>query len=120
MNESRSQRIVVFGATGRVGEQVLSQLEETDWPIAEILGVVSADSTAAEFEFFMEDADSQLAILHPSEHASGAEHASREAASAPVIAAVPENESVNSSADLGDEDHRQHSRVESSWTRWRT
>ena len=51
MNESQFQRIVVFGATGRVGEQVLSQLEETGWPIAEILGVVSADSTAAEFEF---------------------------------------------------------------------
>ncbi len=54
MNETPFLRIVVFGATGRVGEQVLSQLEETGWPIAELVGVVSADSTTAEFEFLGE------------------------------------------------------------------
>ena len=51
MNETQSLRIVVFGATGRLGEQVLSELEETGWPIAELVGVVSADSAAAEFQF---------------------------------------------------------------------
>ncbi len=60
MNQTQPLRIVVFGASGRVGEQVLSQLEDTDWPIAEMVGVVSADSTAAEFEF-RDDAVSTVA-----------------------------------------------------------
>jgi len=51
MSETPARRIVVFGATGHLGQQLVDKLDELDWPIAELLGVASADSAGVEFEF---------------------------------------------------------------------
>ena len=51
MSESQAKRIVVFGATGHLGQQLIDKLAESDWPIAVLLGVASAKSAGAEFEF---------------------------------------------------------------------
>ncbi|MBW2424790.1 MAG: hypothetical protein JRG86_11100 [Deltaproteobacteria bacterium] len=57
MGESRPLRIVVFGATGHLGQQLLRALEESDWPIAELVGVGSEESAGAELEFRGEPLD---------------------------------------------------------------
>jgi aspartate-semialdehyde dehydrogenase len=51
MSGQTSKRIVVFGATGHLGQQLIDKLSETDWPIAELVGVASGGSAGAEFEF---------------------------------------------------------------------
>ena len=45
------KRLAVFGATGQLGQQLIEKLAETDWPIGELVGVASANSAGAEFEF---------------------------------------------------------------------
>ena len=57
MRDSRAKRIVVFGATGHLGQQLIEKLGESDWPIAELLGVASAESADVEFEFRGESLD---------------------------------------------------------------
>jgi aspartate-semialdehyde dehydrogenase len=44
------RRLVVFGATGHLGQEVIEGLAESDWPIGEIVGVASPESAGAEFE----------------------------------------------------------------------
>ena len=57
MSENKPKRIVVFGATGHLGQQLIDKLDESDWPIAELLGVASAESAGVEFEFRGESLD---------------------------------------------------------------
>ena len=57
MSESQARRIVVFGATGHLGQQLIDKLDESGWPIAELLGVASAKSAGVEFEFRGESLD---------------------------------------------------------------
>jgi aspartate-semialdehyde dehydrogenase len=51
MGENQSKRIVVFGATGHLGQQLIAKLDESGWPITELLGVASSESAGLEFEF---------------------------------------------------------------------
>lgn len=48
---SRALRIVVFGVTGQVGQELVDRLDDGDWPIAELVGVASGDSHGESFEF---------------------------------------------------------------------
>lgn len=57
MTESRPDRIVVFGATGHVGEELIGQLDAHAWSRTELLGVASPTSEIAEFEFLGEALD---------------------------------------------------------------
>lgn len=57
MSRETGKRIVIFGATGHLGQQLIDKLDETDWPIAELVGVASAASAGAEFSFRGEDLD---------------------------------------------------------------
>jgi len=57
MGENQAKRIVIFGATGHLGQQLIDKLDESGWPIAELLGVSSAESAGSEFEFRGESLD---------------------------------------------------------------
>jgi aspartate-semialdehyde dehydrogenase len=57
MSETQAKRIVVFGATGHLGQQLIDKLDESGWPISELLGVASAESAGMEFEFRGESLD---------------------------------------------------------------
>jgi len=59
MSEKQARRVVVFGATGHLGQQLIDRLDESDWPIAELVGVASADSAGLEFDFRGESLDVQ-------------------------------------------------------------
>lgn len=51
MTTNAALRIVVFGATGHLGQQLIERLEESALPIAGIEGVASADSVGLDFTF---------------------------------------------------------------------
>ena len=51
MSEGQPQRVVVFGAAGHLGQQVVERLEDVPWSGFEIVGVVSEGSSSLEFEF---------------------------------------------------------------------
>ena len=51
MSDDASARIVVFGATGHLGQQLIEKLGDGDWPISELVGVASSGSAGAEFNF---------------------------------------------------------------------
>ena len=51
MTEREPMRLVVFGITGHLGQQLVEKLSESDWPISELVGVASSGSAGAEFEF---------------------------------------------------------------------
>lgn len=59
MTASRSTgyRVVVHGVTGQLGRELVEQLEASDWPIEELVGVASAASLGREFEFRGEEQD---------------------------------------------------------------
>ena len=38
------RRLVIFGVTGQVGQELVDRLDESEWPIAELVGVASPDS----------------------------------------------------------------------------
>lgn len=44
-------RLVVFGATGHLGRDLIEQLDLSDWPIAELVGVATPASTGEDVEF---------------------------------------------------------------------
>ncbi|MFK7898824.1 MAG: hypothetical protein AB8G23_23525, partial [Myxococcota bacterium] len=44
-------RLVVFGATGHLGRDLIEQLDASDWPVAEIVGVATAASVGEDIEF---------------------------------------------------------------------
>ena len=50
-------RLVIFGVTGQVGQELLEQLDEAQWPIGELIGVASAESAGTTFEFAGEEVD---------------------------------------------------------------
>lgn len=45
------RRIVVFGATGHLGREVIDRLAESDWPIGELVCVASPASAGIDVEF---------------------------------------------------------------------
>lgn len=48
----RSPRsLVIFGITGQLGQELLDRLEDSDWPIGELVGVASGDSAGETFDF---------------------------------------------------------------------
>lgn len=49
------RRLVVFGVTGQLGQELLERLDESDWPISELAGIASTDSIGESFEFRGED-----------------------------------------------------------------
>ena len=51
MSPREALRIVVFGATGALGQELIEQLAESDWPIAELVGVASEASAGSDLEF---------------------------------------------------------------------
>jgi aspartate-semialdehyde dehydrogenase len=51
MSEKKPLRLVVFGATGHLGQQLIEKLADEGWPISELVGVASGASAGAEFEF---------------------------------------------------------------------
>lgn len=51
MSEAQPQRVVVFGAAGHLGQQVVARLEDLAWSGFELVGVVSEGSSSLEFEF---------------------------------------------------------------------
>lgn len=50
-------RVVVYGVTGQLGRELVEQLEASDWPIDELVGVASPASFGREFEFRGEEQD---------------------------------------------------------------
>lgn len=44
-------RLVVFGAAGHLGRDLIEQLDGTDWPIAELIGVATATSAGEDIDF---------------------------------------------------------------------
>jgi aspartate-semialdehyde dehydrogenase len=51
MSKIQTKRLVVFGATGNLGQQLIEKLAESRWPIGEMIGVASSNSAGSEFEF---------------------------------------------------------------------
>jgi aspartate-semialdehyde dehydrogenase len=51
MSDPQLARIVIFGVTGHLGQEVVARLDAPAWSKVEVVGVVSEDSTEAEFEF---------------------------------------------------------------------
>lgn len=50
-------RLAVFGVTGQLGQELVDRLDETEWPIGELLGIASGDSLGATFTFRGEQVD---------------------------------------------------------------
>jgi aspartate-semialdehyde dehydrogenase len=55
--KSAPLRLVVFGATGHLGRDLIEQLDASDWPIAEIVGVATPASVGEEIEFRGDDVE---------------------------------------------------------------
>lgn len=51
MSESNAKRVIVFGVTGHLGQELLTVLERASFKVESIEGVVSDGSSEAEFEF---------------------------------------------------------------------
>ncbi len=52
-----AKRIVVFGVTGQLGQELVERIDGSDWPVAELVGVASSESFGATFEFRDETCD---------------------------------------------------------------
>lgn len=52
-----ARRLVVFGVTGQLGRELVDQLSESNWRIAELVGVASENSVGETFEFRGEEFD---------------------------------------------------------------
>jgi aspartate-semialdehyde dehydrogenase len=51
------RRLVVFGVTGQLGQELIDRLDESDWPIAELIGVASPKSVGETFDFRGDELD---------------------------------------------------------------
>ena len=51
------RRVVIFGVTGQVGQELVEQLDDSEWPIGELIGVASSNSAGQDFEFRNLDVD---------------------------------------------------------------
>lgn len=45
------RRLIIYGVTGHLGQEILERLDESDWPIGELVGIASANSAGTDFEF---------------------------------------------------------------------
>jgi len=54
---SSAARIVVFGATGHLGRELIDRLAESRWPVAELVCVASPESAGVDVEFRGESLD---------------------------------------------------------------
>ncbi|MAG32678.1 MAG: hypothetical protein CL908_17490 [Deltaproteobacteria bacterium] len=52
-----ARRLVVFGVTGHLGQELVERLADADWPIADLVGVASAESAGSTFDFRGEPLD---------------------------------------------------------------
>ena len=57
--QAAPRRLVVFGVTGQLGQELVERLDESGWPIAELVGVASGDSVGTTFSFRGDDLDVQ-------------------------------------------------------------
>ncbi|MGB0619741.1 MAG: hypothetical protein ACPGVZ_09750 [Myxococcota bacterium] len=57
MSVSAPRRIVIFGVTGQLGQELVDRLDESDWNVVELVGVASADSAGTTFSFGGHDLD---------------------------------------------------------------
>jgi aspartate-semialdehyde dehydrogenase len=55
--KSTGRRIVLYGATGQLGRELVEELDASGWPIAELVGVGSSGSLGGEFDFRGESLD---------------------------------------------------------------
>lgn len=51
MSVSTPRRIVIFGVTGQVGQELVDRLDESEWDVAELIGVASPESAGTTFSF---------------------------------------------------------------------
>lgn len=59
MSDSSAQRIVVFGATGHLGQELIARLESAPFAVDELVGVVSGGSAGADFDFRGEEMEAE-------------------------------------------------------------
>ncbi|MCP4906724.1 MAG: hypothetical protein GY910_17255 [bacterium] len=52
-----ARRLVVFGVTGQLGRELVERLDESEWPISELVGIASAESVGETFDFRGDDLD---------------------------------------------------------------
>lgn len=57
MSSNKPDRIVVFGATGHLGQEILARLEASPWSRLELVGVASETCQATDFDFRGEELD---------------------------------------------------------------
>lgn len=57
MSEGAPRRIVIFGVTGQIGQELVDRLDESDWNVVELVGVASPDSAGTTFSFGGTDLD---------------------------------------------------------------
>lgn len=50
-SKSSGRRIVLYGVTGQLGQELVEELDASGWPIAELVGVATPTSLGQEFEF---------------------------------------------------------------------
>jgi aspartate-semialdehyde dehydrogenase len=51
MSEKHPQRVIVFGAAGYLGQEVVARLDDLPWSDVEVIGVASEASSSVEYEF---------------------------------------------------------------------
>ncbi|MCR9093411.1 MAG: hypothetical protein NXI30_04275 [bacterium] len=51
MGDGTPRRIVIFGVTGQIGQELVDRLDESEWNVAELVGVASPDSAGTTFSF---------------------------------------------------------------------
>ena len=51
------RRLVIFGVTGQLGQELIDRLDECAWPISELIGVASQESVGESFDFRGDDLD---------------------------------------------------------------
>lgn len=57
MSQSAARRIVIFGITGQIGQELVDRLDESEWDVVELIGVASPESAGATFTFRGEELD---------------------------------------------------------------